>query len=86
MSGVLHGIENKIEPSEISIGDTGHIVDEAISKTWQQGLDTLEKAKILPTYMTETYCRRYRLTKQVEMDRFNAVISAREYEWYLISR
>jgi glutamine synthetase len=86
LSGVLHGIENKIEPSEISIGDTGHIVDEAISKTWQQGLDTLEKAKILPTYMTETYCRRYRLTKQVEMDRFNAVISAREYEWYLISR
>ena len=86
LSGVLHGIENKIEPPAISVGDTADVVDDSIPKTWQQGLDTLETATVLPSYMGETYCRRYRLTKQGELDRFHSVISAREYEWYLISR
>lgn len=86
LSGVLHGITNEIEPPEICVGDTADIVDDSIPKTWQHGLDVLEKATVLPQYMGETYCRRYRLTKQGELDRFHSVISAREYEWYLISR
>lgn len=85
LSGVLHGLKNRIEPPPMCEGDAGH-VDGDIPRTWQAGLDVLEHATILPRYMTETYCRRYRLVKQDELDRFYGVISDREYEWYMISR
>ncbi len=86
LSGVLHGITNKIEPPAVFEGNAGTIVDPDIPDIWQRALDRLEIAEILPIYMSKTYCERYRLTKQAERDNFNSMITPREYEWYLLSR
>jgi glutamine synthetase len=87
LSGALHGLNNKIEPPDPATENVSNIREEGIPTTWQQGLDSLETAAILPRYMGEVYCNRYRKVKQFEIDRFTTeTISPKEYEWYLLSR
>ncbi len=85
LAGVLHGLENRIEPPVPTQGDA-KVMDDSIPRTWQAGLDTLENATVIPSYLGDTYCRRYRLVKQGELEKFYSVVTDREYEWYLISR
>lgn len=86
LAGVHHGITNKIEPPERTEGNADAYREITTPLRLQRALDRLEKAKILPQYLSDTYCLRYRLTKQDEMDRFTNAISRREYDWYLLSQ
>jgi len=86
LAGVHHGITNKIEPPEPTEGNAEERKDTTTPLRLHRALDHLEQATILPQYLSETYCRRYRLTKQNEMDFFANTISRQEYDWYLLSQ
>lgn len=86
LAGVHYGLTNKCEPPEITTGNAKMRDDASTPLSLQAALDRMETATILPHYLGETYCRRYRQVKQVEMDRFNSAIFRREYEWYLLSQ
>lgn len=87
LAGALHGMDTKSEPPEVTTNNASMHREEGIPTTCQQALDCLEKATILPKYLGEVYCNRYRKVKQFEHDRFHReTISAKEYEWYLLSR
>ncbi len=86
LAGVHHGITNKIEPPKQTEGNAGERTDTTTPLKLHKALDRMEQATVLPEYLGETYCRRYRLTKQDELDRFSDTISSREYDWYLLSQ
>lgn len=86
LAGAHHGISNKIEAPDQTEGNAGECADTTTPLKLHRALDRLEQAVVLPSYLSETYCRRYRLTKQDELDRFSDTISSREYDWYLLSQ
>lgn len=86
LAGVHYGLTNKIEPPEITTGAAQMREDSSTPLKMQEALDRMETATILPEYLGETYCRRYRHVKQTEFDRFNSAISRQEYDWYLLTQ
>jgi len=86
LAGAHYGIANKIDPPEKTEGNAVGGENTTTPLRLHRALDRLENATVLPEYLSETYCLRYRLTKQNEMDRFSNTVSRREYEWYLLSQ
>lgn len=86
LAGVHHGITNKISPPEKTEGNATERTDSTTPVRLYRALDRLEQASILPQYLGQTYCRRYRLAKQHEMEFFSNSISPKEYDWYLLSQ
>jgi len=86
LAGVHHGVINKINPPDKTEGNATKYEGSTTPVRIHRALDRLEQAAILPQYLGETYCRRYRQAKQQELDVFTNSISRREYDWYLLSQ
>ncbi len=83
LAGILHGIEHKLTPPAIAIGDVSQQRDESLPFSWDAALDRLAQATILPDYLGADYLALYVDTKRAEMAKFQRRISTQEYEWYL---
>lgn len=83
LAGMLHGIEKKLTPPAISVGDVSQMRDPDLPFTLPQALDRLAGARILPDYLGADYLSLYVDTKRAELEKFQRRISPQEYEWYL---
>ena len=61
--------------------------DEEITlpTNWPQALDIFERGTLLPQYLGEEYCKLFAAVRRDEYNKFNAVVSNVDYEWYLRS-
>ncbi|MCB1366156.1 MAG: glutamine synthetase [Rhodobacteraceae bacterium] len=83
LAGVLHGLENRLDPGAKHTGNAGAAVDETLPLTLWDALAALEGATILPEYLGAEYCALYHAVKSAEFADFMDEISPREYRWYL---
>ena len=83
LAGMLHGIEHKLTPPPISVGDVSQRRDPHLPFSLPAALDCLADARILPDYLGADYLALYVDTKRAEPEKFQRRISQQEYEWYL---
>lgn len=83
LAGMLHGLENRLDPGAKQTGNAGAEVDDSLPLTLWQALDALRAATILPAYLGQEYLDIYAEVKAAEFDSFMDRISTREYNWYL---
>jgi glutamine synthetase len=85
LSGALHGIENKIEPTEPVVGDAYSVFDEdrALPNTWEDAITALENSDLVKATLGEEFVRVFTAAKRQEQASINARISDVEYESYI---
>jgi glutamine synthetase len=85
LSGALHGMENKIEPSKPVVGDAYSVFDEdrALPNTWEDAITALENSDLLKATLGSQYVRVFTSAKRQEQASIAGRISDLEYESYL---
>lgn len=83
LAGIHYGIENKIDPGLPTEGNACEEIDETLPRRLRAGLTRFRNSKIMKEYFGARYVETYAETKLLEYQKFQQVISPREYEWYL---
>lgn len=84
LAGIHHGLTNELEPPAVTSGDasknaTGH----TLPNSWQRAIESFTAAKILPSYLSDDFCKIYSEVKLQEYELFTQEITPLEYDWYL---
>ena len=85
LAGMLHGLENKIDPGPRITGNAYEEKEATLPNIWPDAIDAFEKAEILPKYMGKEFCNVFTICRKTERERFNSHISTVEFDWYLRS-
>lgn len=80
LAGMLHGLLHQIEPGPPLTGDATNAI--GLPTTWWDSLRIAREGKELKQYMGAAYHELYLQAKELEMQRFFAVPTAHEYDWY----
>jgi glutamine synthetase len=83
LSGMLHGITGKLEPSAEAKGDAGDAADRDVPFEFPAALDRFAEAKILPRFINPDMLSLMLDQRRAEMTKFMGTISRQEYDWYL---
>ena len=83
LAGAHHGLTGRMDPGEPWRGNATESVDPDLPLDWVSAIDRLAGAEILRGYIDPDYLATYCATKRNEWHSFLAVISPREYDWYL---
>lgn len=86
LAGIHYGLSNKCEPGPFI--DEGTFMGEeeiTLATNWPQALDTFAASEVLPDYFGKDYCAVFHAVRRDECNKFNAVISDVDYQWYLRS-
>jgi glutamine synthetase len=86
LAGVHHGLTNKIDPGPPVEGD-GYAAaaksEERLPANWYAAVDLFAGSSVLKDYLGERLVSMFATVKRAEQDRFNAIVSALDYDWYL---
>ena len=85
MVGVHHGIVEALDPGAPCEGNAAEAFDPDIPFRPRPALERLLGSAVLGDYLGERYLQVYCATKEAELDRFEAIISPAEFEWYLLT-
>jgi len=83
LSGIMHGLENKILPDKPRIDNACDNPDKEMPLNINDALIKLENSKILKKYLTKEYVKIYVDLKRKEQASFHSEISNTELKWYL---
>ncbi|HVV65045.1 MAG TPA: glutamine synthetase family protein [Rhizomicrobium sp.] len=83
LSGLHHGIVNRIDPGPPAIGNVSREPDPALPFSLDAALELIGKDRVLPGYLGTDTVALYAETKRLEARRFAKIVSPAEYEWYL---
>jgi glutamine synthetase len=83
LSGLHHGLANKIDPGPAAVGNVSREPDMALPFSLDAALDKLAAGSALASYLGGETVALYGETKRLEAKRFAKIISPAEYEWYL---
>ncbi len=83
LAGMHYGIDNKIDPGEPHDGNACETCDPNLPFRLQLALDRMAASAVLKDYLGDRYVQAYTECKQAELEAFEDVITAKEYEWYL---
>jgi len=83
LAGAHWGIANKANCDEATDGNAYEQPGAALPTDWNDSIRTFDAAKVLPDYLGAEFCRVFSLGRKAERRKFNATVSALEYEWYL---
>jgi glutamine synthetase len=83
LAGMLHGIDDRVDPGPPAIGNAGAEVDPDLPLECMRALDRLESATILARYIDSGYLKTYVEAKRLEIASLGNWISPREYHFYL---
>jgi glutamine synthetase len=86
LAGIHYGLEHACDPGT-PVAENEFLEDEEISLTTHlpQALDAWKASTRLHRYLGEDYCSLFEIIRRDEYDKFSAVISNVDYEWYLRS-
>jgi len=85
MAGIHHGIKNQCDPGPMTPEKTEIDYKVTLPVRWPMALDAFEAGKILPEYFNQEYHRVYGVCRREESNNFHALVTNRDYEWYLRS-
>jgi glutamine synthetase len=86
LAGVHHGLTHKIDPGPPVHGDgyaAAAAANERLPAHWFAAVDHFEASKVLADYLGARFVSMFAKVKRAEQDRFNAVVSPLDYDWYL---
>ena len=83
LSGIMHGLRNKIIPDKPRIDNACDNPDKNMPLNITDALVLLENSKAMNKYLTKEYVKIYVDLKRKEQESFNSEISNTELKWYL---
>ena len=83
LAGVHHGLTNKIDPGPPTTGNAGERYDPDLPFRPRRALQMMLESDQLKSYLGTDYVKTYVACKLAELDKFEAIVSPAEYEWYL---
>ncbi len=83
LAGIHHGLSNKLEPADITVGNAYKQLTSDLPLTWHEAMKAFSASTVLPDYLGETFVKMFYDIKHQEYEQFNAEVTALEYEWYL---
>lgn len=86
LAGIHYGLANECEPGT-RVAENAFLENEEITlaTNMPQALDNFAASDRLHPYLGKFFCDLFETTRRDELDRFSAVISNVDYEWYLRS-
>jgi len=85
LAAVHYGMANAVDPGPAVTGN-GYADDapaDAIPTDWLEAIRAFERDSVLADYLGERFVRMYAMVKRAEYARFNEVVTALDYDWYL---
>jgi len=82
-AGVLHGLEAKGDPGPPVTGNAYATARRTVPTNWAEALLAFERGERLTPYLGERFKRLYAACRRAEFDRFEARLTALDFEWYL---
>ena len=82
LSGMLHGLEHKLEPSAETHG-APDMDDSGLPLTLRDAIAATGEGSLLEDYMGADFVTTYAKHRQAELGHFDRFISPRELDWYL---
>ena len=86
LAGVHHGLTQKIDPGPPVTGNGYAEVihpDQRLPTRWGSAVDRFERSPVMADYLGERFVRMFCIVKRTEQERFEEVVSALDYDWYL---
>ena len=85
LAGIHPGVVNKGNPPKMI--SEGEVIDPEIPLPvkWDKSLDAFQSGSIFKQYLGSDYSDLFLRSRRCEMNRFNAQISIKDFEWYLRS-
>jgi glutamine synthetase len=82
-AGVLHGLEAKGDPGPPMTGNAYVKARRTVPTNWAEAITAFEKGDRLTPYLGERFKKLYAACRRAEFDRFEARLTALDFEWYL---
>jgi glutamine synthetase len=83
LAAVHHGLSQKLDPGAPVSGDGYSEPGERIPTNWFAAVDRFAASDLLKDYLGERFVGTYTTVKRTEQERFQAVITDVDYDWYL---
>ncbi|MEC8900036.1 MAG: glutamine synthetase family protein [Candidatus Neomarinimicrobiota bacterium] len=83
LAGIYNGIENKINPPEITMGDAIAKHPASLPMTWIESLKAFSDGKIIKELLGTDFSHVYYQTRYKEMQEFDRHVTPLELDWYL---
>lgn len=86
LAGVHHGLANGADPGPPVVGDgyaAAAASDLRLPTTWFAAVDHFERSDVMRDYLGDRFVTMFGKVKRTEQDRFFAVVSPLDYDWYL---
>ncbi len=83
LSGIHHGITQKIQPPAPVLGDAAEVEGTALPSRWEAALALFANSTVLPDYFGAEYCQCFHDCRFYEAEKFHAHIDPLEFAWYL---
>jgi glutamine synthetase len=83
LAGLHYGLVHRIDPGPRAQGNVSREPDLALPFSLEAALEKLSEETVLGDYLGAETIAFYAETKRLELKRFNKIISAAEYNWYL---
>jgi glutamine synthetase len=83
LGGMLHGIENRLDPGPVLAGNAYRDTRPTIPLSWPEAIATFERSDFARQCLGERFANLYALTRRGEMQDFNSYVSPLEFSWYL---
>ncbi|MCC7258478.1 MAG: glutamine synthetase [Gammaproteobacteria bacterium] len=85
LAAVHHGITTQVEPPPMVREGEQIQADVTLAHRWESALDAFDRARVLPGYLGEEFCRVFSVARRFEADQFHAEVPNLDYDWYLPS-
>lgn len=83
LAGLLHGMDNRIDPGPPTEGNAYDAAAPRLPRNWDAALELFGASAPLRRWLGDAFVDTYRIVKQAELEKFAAVVTPREYAWYL---
>ena len=83
LAGLLHGLDNKVDPGPATEGNAYTADVPRLATTWDAALENFGKSAVFRRWFGDAFVDTYRITKEAERDKFAAMVTPLEWEWYL---
>ncbi len=83
LGGILHGIENGLDPGPVLAGNAYRDTTPTIPLSWPEAIAAFERSEFARACLGERFARLYAQTRRGEMQDFNSYVSPLEFSWYL---
>ena len=80
LAGMLHGIENKLQPPAALTGNAYEQLPASLPRYWPDALENFSQSEFIKTNFGAEFQTVYSLMKQQEMDEFDRQVTPMEYD------